>query len=54
VGRCGKIISYHKTPLRDGFIATTHEYEAVHDVMWKQTAVWKQSAKEPLRSYIKH
>jgi len=24
---CGKIISCHKTPLRDGF-HTTHEYEA--------------------------
>jgi len=25
---CGKIISCHKPPLRDGFQATTHEYEA--------------------------
>jgi len=26
----GKIISYHKTPMRV-FIATTHEYEAIKD-----------------------
>jgi len=25
---CEKIISCHKTPVRDGFIATTREYEA--------------------------